>query len=94
MIDIHEDKAQRDRWLCVDPESVSMMTDDLIQLAIHGLETCPDFCGSREVLGDAECFCVRARFPSVEHYFLYLELRKLAKKLASLDFLSTITKEG
>lgn len=93
MIDIKEDREQRDHWISTDPQSVAMKTDDLVQLAIHGLETCPDFCGSREMLGEGECFCVRARFPSAEHYFLYLELRNVAKKLAGIAFLSSLTKE-
>ena len=95
MIDIHEDKKQAQKWIKADSQNASMNVSDLVSLAAHGFEVCEDYCGSRERLGQESCFCVRAHFATQEHYFLYLELRRLAKNLATFALaadLSTKTK--
>ena len=83
MIDIHEDKKQADNWMKAVGQEATMDVNQLVSLAAHGFEVCEDYCGSRERLGQESCFCVRANFATQEHYFLYLELRRLAKNLAS-----------
>ena len=84
MIDSREDRKDFAEWIDRDPALYYIETDYLMKLAVVGLETCEDYCSSREELGDDGCFCVRARFSHQNHYHLYLSLRLLAKKLASL----------
>ena len=93
MIDINQDKKQLKHWIESDPTEAVMDVDELAKLAVHGFETCEDYCGSRELYGQENCFCVRANFPSSSHYFLYLELRRLAKKLTSFSLLAELTKK-
>ena len=93
MIDINEDKKLVRRWQEQDPAEAVMDTDDLMSLVIHGFEPCEDYCGSRELHGQENCFCVRANFPSQSHYFLYLELRRLAKNLTTFALLAEKTKK-
>ena len=94
MIDIHEDRRQLEMWLSADTEDAWQDLGELLYFAIHGIKSCDDFCGSRETFGEDQCFCIRARFSSNEHYFLYLELRKLAKKLASFALIAETTQEA
>ena len=93
MIDIHEDKKQSESWQEANPENALMSIKQLLMLAINGLDVCDDYCGSRERLGQENCFCVRANFPTQNHYFLYLELRELAKKLAAFALTAELSKE-
>ena len=94
LIDIHEDKQQAETWMASEPEMTWQAIDELIDFAIHGIKTCEGFCGSREMLGEDACFCIRARFPSNEHYFLYLELRKLAKDLTTFALIAKTSQEA
>ena len=94
MIDIHEDKKQSEKWQEAKPERALMSIKQLLLVAINGLDVCDDYCGSRERLGQENCFCVRANFPTQDHYFLYLELRALAKKLAAFALTAELTKKN
>lgn len=93
MIDIHEDRKQAEKWKEKNPEEAVMTSTQLATLAIRGIATCEDYCGSRERLGEDACFCIRAHLPSRDHYFLYLELRRLAKELASFALTAEIAKK-
>lgn len=87
MIDINIDKKQSNAWL-EDNRNGAMSRQELVSLAITGIERCEDFCGSREVCGEDACFCVRAYFPTPAHYFLYQELRKIAKTITSASLIA------
>ena len=62
MIDINQDKKQLKDWIELDPTEAVMDVDELAKLAVHGFEPCEDYCGSRELYGQENCFCVRANF--------------------------------
>ena len=73
MIDINEDMKQAEVWL--GETEGEMSEDQLIYLAATGFEECPDYCGSKQYCEDEACACIRATFPTPDHYHLYLILR-------------------
>ena len=73
MIDINEDMKQAEVWL--NNTEGEMSEDQLIYLAATGFEDCPDFCGSKKYCKDEACACIRATFPTPDHYHCYLLLR-------------------
>jgi hypothetical protein len=87
LIDINIDKEQSKAWL-EDGRDGLMHRQELISLAITGIETCEGYCGSREVCGESSCLCVRAMFPTPSHFFLYQELRKVAQTITSVSVLA------
>ena len=75
MIDVREDKKQAEDWL--DNGNGEMDADTLNFIAINGFENCGRKpCFSEKACGSDACFCVRATFPSRDHYQLYLTLRE------------------
>tara|TARA_Y100000385_G_C12513048_1_gene392149 strand:+ start:168 stop:494 length:327 start_codon:yes stop_codon:yes gene_type:complete len=75
MIDVRDDKKQAEDWL--DNGNGEMDADTLNFIAINGFEDCGRKpCFSAKACGSDACFCVRATFPSREHYQLYLALRE------------------
>ncbi len=69
-MDYDEDKNKRDLWL-QNTMTETMCFEDFVRIASQKLETCQDYCESREECGEDACLCVRRRFPSPEHYKLY-----------------------
>ena len=51
--------------------------DSLLQLVIHGVLHCEDYCNSRETCGSDACFCIREIFPSRDCFEVYSFLREL-----------------
>ncbi len=76
MIDLKEDMKQAEVWL--NNTEGEMSEDQLIYLAATGFEDCPDFCGSKKYCKDEACSCIRATFPTPDHYHLYLLMRSQA----------------
>jgi len=74
MIDIREDMKQAEIWL--NKTEGEMSEEQLIYLAATGFEECPDYCGSKKYCEDGACACIRATFPTPDHYHFYLALRK------------------
>ena len=93
-IDRREDEEQATRWINLSHGEARQSWAELATYAVFGIDTCPDHCDSRDRLGEESCFCIRARFASSEHYFLYLELRKIAKELTAFALLSEFIKLG
>ena len=73
MIDLNEDMKQAEVWL--NNTEGEMSEDQLIYLVATGFEDCPDFCGSKKYCKDEACACIRATFPTPDHYHCYLLLR-------------------
>ena len=79
MIDVREDKKQAEDWL--DNGNGEMDADTLNFIAINGFENCGRKpCFSAKACGSDACFCIRATFPSREHYQLYLAQHRLLSK--------------
>ena len=62
-------------------------------IAIQGLSYCPpddnDFvCLSRKYSGESRCYCIRARFPTPDHYDLYLSARNQFEKYLATGMLA------
>ena len=76
MIDLNEDMKQAEAWL--NNTEGEMSEDQLIYLAATGFEDCPDFCGSKKYCKYEACSCIRATFPTPDHYHLYLLMRSQA----------------
>lgn len=69
-----------------------MDADTLNFIAINGFENCGrNPCFSARACGEDACFCVRATFPSREHYQLYLALRERYLMWLSLGLLGAAT---
>ena len=51
--------------------------DSLLQLVMHGVLHCEDYCNSRETCGSDACFCIREIFPSKDCFEVYSFLREL-----------------
>ena len=94
LIDEREDKEQATRWLKAEADKTWQSLEELAHFAALGVSTCEDYCYSRETHGEDACFCIRARFASPDHYFLYLEMRKIAKKLTAFAFIAQTVKTG
>ncbi len=75
MIFLADDMNQAKLWL--NKTEGEMSEDQLIYLVATGFEECPDFCASKKYCEDGACACIRATFPTPDHYHLYLSLRKL-----------------
>lgn len=73
MIDTQKDMKQARSWL--NTAEGEMSEDQLVYLAATGFQTCPDFCGSEKYCEDGACACIRATFPTPDHYHCYLLLR-------------------
>ena len=90
MIDVREDKKQAEDWL--DNGNGEIDADTLNFIAINGFEDCGrNPCFSARACGSDACFCVRATFPSREHYQLYLALRERYLMWLSLGLLGAAT---
>ena len=74
MIDMRKDMKEAEAWL--DNTEGEMSEDQLIYLAATGFVECPDFCGSKKYCEDGACACIRATFPTPDHYHCYLLLRQ------------------
>lgn len=74
MIDIRQDMKQAEAWL--EKANGEMSEEQLIYLAATGFVECSDFCGSKEYCEDGACACIRATFPTPDHYHCYLLLRQ------------------
>ena len=74
MIDMRKDMKEAETWL--DNTEGEMSEDQLIYLAATGFVECPDFCGSKKYCEDGACACIRATFPTPDHYHFYLALRQ------------------
>ena len=92
LIDEREDEEQLRRWQSTNANEAWQSLEELAHFAALGVRTCEDYCYSRETHGEEGCFCTRARFASPDHYFLYLEMRKLAKKLTAFAFIAQTLK--
>ena len=72
MIDMRQDMKQAEVWL--NKNEGEMSEDQLIYLAATGFE-CVDSCQSKKYCKDEACACIRATFPTPDHYHCYLLLR-------------------
>ena len=72
MIDMRQDMKQAEVWL--NETEGEMSEDQLIYLAATGFE-CVDSCQSKKYCKDEACACIRATFPTPDHYHFYLTLR-------------------
>ena len=77
-------------------QDLSMPTETLVQLAIHGHHTCEEHevCLSRKHSGDNACRCIRTVFATPLHYELYLELRMLVLEAKALSAVTGTTNEN
>ncbi|MEE3030973.1 MAG: hypothetical protein VX331_07140 [Candidatus Thermoplasmatota archaeon] len=87
MIDLNEDKHAADLW---DKGSTPhcMTLHEITSLAINGFDTCEDFCGSREYVGEHRCRCIRETFDSPTQYELYLTLRNYMQSILDIAVLA------
>ena len=72
MIDIRKEMRRAEAWL--DNSEGEMSEDQLIYLAATGFE-CVDSCQMKKYCKDEACACIRATFPTPDHYHFYLALR-------------------
>jgi hypothetical protein len=96
MLDIREDIREAEDWRERSPDDAEMDIDELINLAIYGFQECAEseYCGSREYCGSESCLCIRANFATPEHYFLYLEMRRFAKRVMAALAVAEIATGG
>ena len=94
MIDEREDEEQTKRWVNAEADKTSQSLEELAHFAALGISTCEGYCHSRETYGEDACFCIRARFASPDHYFLFLEMRKIAKELTAFALIAQTLKTG
>jgi|MDSZ01.2.fsa_nt_gb hypothetical protein len=93
IIDRGEQEEER-RWMDLGDEHPWQSLKELVGYAVYGIKTCEDSCESALINEEAACPCLRARFASMDHFFLYLELRQLAKELTAFGLLAQTMKLG
>ncbi len=87
IIDIKEDEKKAKEWeLSQSKETLTIR--EIAEIATTGITCCGDFCASREYTGEHRCFCIRSRFPTPEHYELYLIARQKFLQLLSAKLLA------
>jgi hypothetical protein len=74
IFDVRTEKRKAEEWEQGNSEETIPLSE-IADIAAVGLTYCKDYCSSRETVGQASCYCVRARFPTPEHYQLYLKAR-------------------
>ena len=89
--DQKRDEREAEVWL--NEGNGEMDADALNLIAVTGFNNCGDeFCLSQKTVGEDACACVRATFPSRDHYQLYLCLRSRYLEMLKLGLISAATK--
>ena len=58
------------------------------------LQRCEEDCHSRQICGEDACACVRAIFPTPQHYEFYLETREFfLQSLAGATFAAVVSEK-
>ena len=87
IFDSREDKRQLEQWLC--EEEPQHLDHTLIATKIiNGFEQCTDHCPSRNNCGSEGCYCVRANFPTPQHYEIYKQMLPNASKMVAVHILA------
>ena len=90
--DIKKDKKDAEDWEnSKSEESISL--NEIVHMARNGITYCEDYCVSREYTGENRCYCIRSRFPTPDHYELYLMARHQFKKYLALGMLAMAVDE-
>ena len=87
--DPREDQRQLEQWLCED-ESSELNLELIADKVINGFERCEEHCPSRNHCGSDGCYCVRANFPTPQHYETYKELMRDASKVIAINLLAKV----
>ena len=87
VFDIQNEMAQAEAWE-VEETDETMSVDEIADLASTGISFCQGSCTSRDLVGVHRCYCIRARFPSPEHFELYKEAREDFKRMVAIKVIS------
>ena len=87
IIDIKKDEEEATRWERGDTEE-ALSIEEIASVATTGLTFCKDYCPSREYTGENRCKCIRERFPTPEHYELYLIARDKYLKMLAISIMA------
>ena len=89
IFDAREDKRQRDDWLCTEePDELDL--DFVASKIINGFTRCDDYCVSRNNCGDDGCYCIRANFPTPNHYDTYKQMMQNASQIIAIRILADV----
>lgn len=92
MIGYDQETEERAAEVWLNEGSGEMDADAINLLAVTGFNDCGrEFCLSRNYVGEDACACVRAIFPSRDHYQLYLCLRERYLELLKLGLIGAAT---
>jgi len=92
IIDVKQDEREAKEWeLGNTREGISL--NELAEVATQGLTFCEAYCPSREYTGENRCKCIRERFPTPEHYELYLIARDKYLKMLAITVMAEAVAE-
>ncbi len=86
--DIQKELKHAEDWELSQTDE-TMDVEEIAEMASRAISYCEGSCPSRDLVGEHRCYCVRARFPSPEHYELYQASREEFKKMLGIMIINT-----